>query len=403
MTTTRERHVIVTRRKNKKGEKVEVHYFRPAREFKRTLAGTDPLTPVYQRSLMKAQDEYARWLAMGQPKATGHRNAKGSLLDENGMAITKPERGTAPIVEQSVAWLVRQFMASAQVKALKPSTRLRFDDLLRRMCALPWPKAGPGAVVGDAAFASMQKVHMLAIRAHFADRPAQADYLAKCVRAMFYWAEEMGFSTTVNPAARMGSLWVSDGHEPFTYGDHDRYCAHWPVGTQQRLAYDLALYSGGRVIDLHMLGPQHLRHGWLHWTEEKGKDSKALKRRSQKNKLREWKAHPELLASIAATTHGIRNYVIRSDGLPFAQPDRLGRAIVGWAKAAGVDKTAHGIRKLGATMLADNGADLITIRDFLGHNSFQEAEVYIRNRDKRRVSQRAVDGLMNIEAAKSAG
>ena len=64
MTTleNRERYVIVTRRKNRKGELVEVHYFRPAREFKRTLAGTDPLTVAYQRSLAQAQDEYERWL-----------------------------------------------------------------------------------------------------------------------------------------------------------------------------------------------------------------------------------------------------------------------------------------------------------------------------------------------------
>lgn len=401
MTTTRDRHVIAGHRRNRKGEKVAVHYFRPVRGFKRTLAGTDPLTVAYQRSLAQAQDDYARWLASGQPKATGRRNAKGSLLDENGMAITKPERGAAPVEEQSVAWLVRQFMASAQAKALKPSTRQRFDDLLGRMCARPWPKAGPGAVVGDAAFASMRKEHMLAIRAHFADTPAQADYLVKCTRSMFYWAEERGFSTTINPAARMGALWQGDGHEPWSYDDHAKFCRRWPVGTPQRLAYDLALYSGVRVCDLHILGPQHLRRGWLHWTEEKGKDSKALKRRAKRNKPREWKAHPALLASITATTHGIRNFIVRPDGQPYARPDRLGRAIVRWAKAAGVGKSAHGIRKLGATMLADNGADLITIRDFLGHTSFAEAEVYIRNRDKRRASERAV-ALMDIERAAKA-
>jgi integrase len=401
MTTTRERHLIVTSRANRRGEKVAVHYFRPQRDFKRTLDGTDPLTVTYQRSLAKAQEDYARWLAMGQPRATARRNAKGSLLDENGMAISKPPAGTAPVVEQSLAWLVRQFMASAQVKALKPSTRLRFDDLLHRLCALPWPKAGPGVVVGGAAFASVRKEHMLQIRAHFAETPAQADYLMKAVRAMFYWAEERGFSTTINPAARIGALWLGDGHEPWTYEDHAKFCARWPVGTTPRLAYDLALYSGARVVDLHMLGPQHLRGGWLYWVEEKGKDSVALKRRGKGNKHRQWMGHAALLGSISATTHGIRNFIVRPDGQPYARPDRLGRAIVRWAKAAVVDKTAHGIRKLGATILADNGADLITIRDFLGHSSFQEAEVYIRNRDKRRASERAI-ALMDIaRAAKS--
>jgi integrase len=402
MTMTRVRGVIIARRRNRKGETVPVHYFRPTRGFKRTLAGTDPLTVAYQRSLVQAQDDYARWLASGQPKAITRRNGKGSLLDsETGMAITRPERGTTAPVEQSVAWLVRQFMGSAQVMALKPSTRLCFDNLLRRMCALPWPAKGPDAVVGDGTFAALRKEHMLQIRARFVDTPATADYLVKAVRAMFYWAEERGFSTTINPAARMGALWQSNGHEPWTYGDHAMFCRRWSVGTRQRLAYDLALYSGARVCDLHMMGPQHLRRGWLYWIEEKGKDSKALKRRAKRNKSREWKAHGDLLASFTATTHGIRNFIVRPDGKPYARPDRLGRAIVRWAKAAGVGKTAHGIRKLGATMLADNGADLITIRDFLGHSSFAEAEVYIRNRDKRRASERAV-ALMDIERAAKA-
>ena len=137
-------------------------------------------------------------------------------------------------------------------------------------------------------------------------------------------------------------------HPPWTYEEHDRYCARWPVGTMQRLAVDIALYSGVRVVDLHMLGPQHLRNGWLFWTEGKNKDTKALKSRSKGNKHREWKGHPAMLGSIAGTTHGVKHFIIRPDGQPYARPDRLGRAIVRWAKAAGVNKTAHGIRKLGA-------------------------------------------------------
>jgi len=50
----------------------------------------------------------------------------------------------------------------------------------------------------------MRKEHMLSIRAYFAETPAQADYVVKAVRAMYYWSEERGFSNAANPAARMG-------------------------------------------------------------------------------------------------------------------------------------------------------------------------------------------------------
>ena len=100
-TAIRERHVISTRRKNKRGEFMAIHIFRPVRGFKRTLTGTDPTTPAYVRSLIAAQADYAKWLAMGSPKATSQRNDKGSLIC-NGMAITRPPAGTAPVRPSAV-------------------------------------------------------------------------------------------------------------------------------------------------------------------------------------------------------------------------------------------------------------------------------------------------------------
>ena len=86
---------------------------------------------------------------------------------------------------------------------------------------------------------------------------------------------------------------------------------------------------------------------------------------------------------------------------PYQSPARLSESIRKWLKKAGIGKSAHSVRKLGATMLADLGADLVIVRDFLGHTSFAEAEIYIRNRDKRRVSARAVELMDIVRAAKA--
>ena len=112
---------------------------------------------------------------------------------------------------------------------------------------------------------------------------------------------------------------------------------------------------------------------------------------------------PRLLASIAATTHGIYNYIVRPDGLPYAKPDRLGRAFVRWATEAGVTKSGYGLRNLAPSRSPTTTPTSSRSENFLGHATFAEAEVYIRNRDKRRASQRAI-ALMDIEkAAKAAG
>ena len=342
------------------------------------------------------------------------RNAKGSLIDTStGMAITRPPGGKQdPIADGSIAWLVKLYLVSSQVRSNKLKTRMAYDYVLGRLCKLPWPKPErPDAVVGDFACETLRRDSVLKIRERLAERPSEADKLVKAISAMYNWASRTGLVSCANPAANILKFNKGDGHERVTYAEHAKFCQRWPVGTRQRLAFDLALYSGARVSDLHELGPQHMRNGWLYWTEAKGRDSTAQMGRSTANKEREWKAHPELLASIALTPHGIRNFVVRGDGKPYATPDRLSRAIKGWLRDASIfqtkrgkvlqAKTAHGIRKLGATMLADNDADLIAIRDFLGHTSFREAEVYISERDKRRAAQRAV-ALMDIAAAAKA-
>lgn len=409
MTTTRERHVIVKRRKTKRGEFRDVHVYRPEKNFERTLAGTDPAAPAYQRSLIKAQDDFARFCSAGRPKAP-LRNAKGSMIDEHGMAITRPPGGKfEPVAERSISWLVKLFLVSPQVRSTKPYTRSYYDDLLGCLCALPWPKPErPDAVVGEFAAETLRRDVLLKIRERFADRPATADKLMKQVSAMYNWASRTGLVSCANPAAGIGRLDRSAGYERVTYAEHARYCERWPVGTRQRLAFDIGLYSGCRISDMHELGPQNLKSGWFYWTEAKNRNSTAQMSRSTVNKDREWKAHPELLASIAATPHGLRHFIVREDGKPYASPARLGRAIEGWMREAGILKTkqgkvlrgksAHGIRKLGATMIADAGGDIIVVRDYLGHRSFAEAEVYIRERDKRRASARAV-ALMDVAAA----
>jgi integrase len=395
MTTERERHVIATRRRNKRGAYVSIHVYRPERAFKRTLAGTDPLALDYRKSLLRAKDDYARWLADGRPKQQSRRATAG-----DGMAITRGSPFAASDARM-LSWLCAQFLGSAQIKALKPSTRARWEDALARVCALPWHgSTGDSAPLGDFEYATMRKEHVLKIRARFAATPAQADTVVKALRAMFYWGEEQGHTTSVNPAARLGQLWRSEGIAGWSYDDLAAYCRRWPVGSRERLALDLALYSGVRCCDLYQLGPHNLRNGWLHWQEVKGKGSTALKRRPRQ-KHRQWKAHAALLASIAATPHGLRHFIVKGNGEPFASAARLSESFRKWSKKAGVAKSVHGVRKLGAVMLADNDADLGTIRDFLGHTSFQEAETYIRNRDKRRASLRAVE-LLDVERARRA-
>jgi hypothetical protein len=55
----------------------------------------------------------------------------------------------------------------------------------------------------------------------------------------------------------------SEGHHTWTDDEIKQYRAHWPLGTQQRLAVELALETTSRRADVTRIGPQHERNGKL--------------------------------------------------------------------------------------------------------------------------------------------
>ena len=64
----------------------------------------------------------------------------------------------------------------------------------------------------------------------------------------------------------------------------------------------------------------------------------------------------------------------------------MGMWFSGAAKAAGViGKTAHGLRKSRATLLAEAGATEHQIAAWTGHESLSEVRRYTRKADKRRI------------------
>jgi hypothetical protein len=98
---------------------------------------------------------------------------------------------------------------------------------------------------------------------------------------------------------------------------------------------------------------------------------------------------PQLRAIIDATKTGEKTFLINKWGRPFSR-EWFGNWFKKACVAAGLPKcSAHGLRKVGAQMLADAGAtdrQLMAIYDWA---SAGMATVYTRKRDKRRLSEDA--------------
>ena len=60
---------------------------------------------------------------------------------------------------------------------------------------------------------------------------------------------------------------------------------------------------------------------------------------------------------------------------------------------AGVDKSAHGVRKIGATRAANAGATVAELEAIFGWHGGGMASLYIRTADRRRLSKGAISKL----------
>src|SRR3954453_5210985 len=64
------------------------------------------------------------------------------------------------------------------------------------------------------------------------------------------------------------------GFHTWTEEELDRFETRWPIGTRERLAFDLLLYTGLRRGDAVRLGKQHVRDGIVSIRTEKHRKGK---------------------------------------------------------------------------------------------------------------------------------
>ena len=69
-----------------------------------------------------------------------------------------------------------------------------------------------------------------------------------------------------NPTAGIARIKIppSPGHHDWSDEEIEQYRKHWPLGTQQRLVMEFALEATSRRGEIVRLGPQHVKHGWIH-------------------------------------------------------------------------------------------------------------------------------------------
>lgn len=278
--------------------------------------------------------------------------------------------------------LLVSYYASAAYKGLGERTRHVRRLILDATCGEP---IAPGAAdtFADMPVARLGVRAVTVLRDRKAATPGAANERLKAMRQVLAWwaADEQARTRRVhdNPALHVPYLrGGGDGHHSWSIEEVERFEAHHAVGTVARLALALLLYTGCRRSDVILLGRQHERErgAWLKFTEQKG--------RERRPKAREIPILPELRAVIDASPCGDLTYIVTEFRRPFSHGG-FGNRFRRWCDAAGLPAhcSAHGIRKAGAALAAENGATEQQLMAIYGWTTMKEAERYTRAARKR--------------------
>ena len=172
------------------------------------------------------------------------------------------------------------------------------------------------------------------------------------------------------------------GFQPWTRDDVSTYYKRWPLGTRQRVWLDVLLFTGLRRGDAHRVGKQHARNGVITLRNEKGGETVTVT----------LPILPVLQRTLAAGPIGDLAWICGERGGPFTK-ESFGNAFAEAARVAGIEKSAHGVRKIAATIAAENGATANQLMAIFGWTNIRQAELYTREAERARLAAQAMATL----------
>lgn len=275
--------------------------------------------------------------------------------------------------------LVEGYYDAAVFTTMEPSSRHARKLILDKLCETPWKDTGK--TVGDLPYKSLRKRHVREMRDWAAaEAPEAANSRLKAIRQVLSFAvddDEIEHSPAddVDYIASKGS-----GFHTWTVEEIRQYEKRHPIGTMARLALALLAFLGQRRSDTVLFGEHMVRvkdgRRFLRFTQFKGRNKSPIEL--------ELPILPELEQIIQATPR-VKAKAGKPIALTFLQTEfglsfsrfGFGNKLRDWCDEAGLYHcSAHGLRKAGATIAAENGASTHDLMSIFGWKTLKEAARY---------------------------
>ena len=278
----------------------------------------------------------------------------------DGAAPAVPAIGASRTVPGTVNAAVAAYYHDASWKGLAETSRANRRSYLERF----------RAEHGDKPMRKLEGHHVAALLAQLSP-PLQKAWLTALRGLTAFALAQKLIATDPTAAVKRSKVAKSDGYRCWSEEDVAIFEARWPIGTRERLAFALLLYTGARRGDLIKFGWQHIgRDGLIRWTPEKTRRSTGVRV--------ELPLHPRLREVLDQVPRDRLLFVLNTRDQAYSAggfSKWFGEA----AKAAGLEEaTAHGLRKTIVRRLVEAGAKPHQIMAVTGHSSLEEIERYGR-------------------------
>jgi integrase len=213
-----------------------------------------------------------------------------------------------------------------------------------------------------------------------ATRPGMANLTAATLKRLFSYAIKLEMRSD-NPFVGV-EVYQGGEHRAWSQPELSRYESAWPIGTRERLAFDLLIYTGQRVGDVAAMRRAEILSGAIPVRQEKTGTPLLLP------------VHPNLLRSLNACPPDGPSPLNGADGRPMSKRS-ISALVARAAQAAGLprDCKTHGVRKATLTRLADLGSSTHEIAAVSGHKSLREVERYTATANQSRLARAAMARL----------
>lgn len=312
----------------------------------------------------------------------------------NSLEVKKPKvKGgqgqLAPVKPYSFRWLCIQYMTSEPFLKLDETTKAKRRAIIDAMLLEPLSENDP-RLFADIPLSKMTAAHIEVLKTRKKETPFAADERLKILRQVFDTKKDAK-QIVPNIAKGVDAYRMrTDGHATATAEDLAKFIEHHGPKSKAALYLAIQMYTGFRVSDLAVLGPQH--------------------RKNDEFRLRLFKNRNTTPVDIIIPLHPILISVLDQQeitGLVYLKTDfnkpfsvkGLGNRISDWFNQAGLNHlTSHSVRKGLATDQAHNEATDNMLEAMFGWRDAKTSKIYTRNAERARLARSAVakinwDGL----------